>query len=217
MCRHRHDRTGSVVEQHVVGDPDGNLLAGRGVDRDTAGIPTLLLEPLLLTLDARRIAHRLDPGLDLLATRVIGNETLYEGMLRSQHHEGGSVHRIGTGGEDGERLLQSRNLEVEIGSGRAPDPVTLHDLDPLGPAREGVQSLQESLGVVGDAIKPLLEIALTHLGATALTVAIDHLLVGQHGLATRAPVDWGLLLIGDPLLQHLEEEPLVPPIVVGFA
>src|SRR4029079_13069640 len=43
------------------------------------------------------------------------------------------------------------------------------------------------------------------------------MLVGKDGLARRAPVDLGLLAIGDALLAHAEEAPLVPAVVLGVA
>ena len=47
--------------------------------------------------------------------------------------------------------------------------------------------------------------------------AIDHLLVGQHGGAQRAPVHLALLAEGQSLLQHAQEKPLRPTVVVGQA
>ena len=36
--RHGHDRARAVAHQHVVGDPDGNRLAGGGIDREGPGV-----------------------------------------------------------------------------------------------------------------------------------------------------------------------------------
>ena len=47
--------------------------------------------------------------------------------------------------------------------------------------------------------------------------AVHHLLVGEHGLASGAPVDGSRGAVGEPLLVHLEEEPLVPGVVVRLA
>ena len=43
--------------------------------------------------------------------------------------------------------------------------------------------------------------------------AVDHLLVGQHGLVLRAPVDRRLLAVGEPALEQLQEDPLRPAVV----
>src|SRR5205823_9170320 len=47
--------------------------------------------------------------------------------------------------------------------------------------------------------------------------AIDDLLVGKHRRTLRAPVDFALLAIGKPTIKHLEEEPLVPAVIIGKA
>ncbi len=47
--------------------------------------------------------------------------------------------------------------------------------------------------------------------------AIDDLLVGQHGGAERTPVHLALLAEGEAVLQHAQEEPLRPTVVVGQA
>ena len=46
---------------------------------------------------------------------------------------------------------------------------------------------------------------------------VDDLLVGQHGGAQRAPVHLALLAKSQSLLQHAQEEPLRPAVVVGQA
>ena len=51
----------------------------------------------------------------------------------------------------------------------------------------------------------------------ALAQAGDHLLVGEHGLVVRAPVDRAVLAVGQPALEHLQEEPLVPAVVLRVA
>src|SRR4051794_14012912 len=45
----------------------------------------------------------------------------------------------------------------------------------------------------------------------------DHLLVGKHGGALRAPIDLALFSVGEAALEHLEEEPLVPAVVIRKA
>ena len=50
-------------------------------------------------------------------------------------------------------------------------------------------------------------------GAAALAVAVDDLLVGQHGGVLGTPVDRGLLAVGQPALEQLQEDPLRPAVV----
>ncbi|MPN18402.1 hypothetical protein SDC9_165762 [bioreactor metagenome] len=51
----------------------------------------------------------------------------------------------------------------------------------------------------------------------ALALTVDDLLVGQHGLVVRAPVDVGVLAVGQATLEELQEEPLSPVVVLGVA
>src|SRR6185295_1089109 len=50
----------------------------------------------------------------------------------------------------------------------------------------------------------------------ALAVAVDNLLVREHGLVDRAPLDRSLLAVRVTRLQELEEQPLRPPVVLGL-
>jgi hypothetical protein len=98
----------------------------------------------------------------------------------------------------------------------APDPVALHGAHLLRPAGQVVQPVEQLLSIVRGAEKPLLQIALFDdriFVAPATTV--DHLLVGQDGGAQRAPVHLALLAKSQPFLQHAQEEPLGPTVVVG--
>ena len=49
--------------------------------------------------------------------------------------------------------------------------------------------------------------------AAALAVPVDDLLVGQHGGVLGTPVDRGLLAVGQPALEQLQEDPLRPAVV----
>ena len=97
------------------------------------------------------------------------------------------------------------------------DPVRLHRLHALRPAGHLVETGQELVGVVGDPQVVHRDLALLDGRAGAPAVAVDHLLVREHGLVHRVPVDHAGLPVGDALLEHLEEEPLVPLVVRGVA
>ena len=49
--------------------------------------------------------------------------------------------------------------------------------------------------------------------AAALAGAVDHLLVGEHGLVVRAPLDRRPLAVGEAALEELQEDPLRPAVV----
>ena len=84
----------------------------------------------------------------------------------------------------------------------AADPVALHRQHALGPVDQLVHVVEQPLGVVGDAQEPLRELAQLHLGAAPLAAAVDDLLVGEHRLVLRAPVDRGLAPLGQAALEE---------------
>src|SRR5205823_13015313 len=90
---------------------------------------------------------------------------------------------------------------------RAADPVALNRDRALGPVEQRV-IVEQRIRVGGDAEEPLLHLASLDEGAATLAVAVDHLLVREHGLVVRAPVDRGLLAVCEPFLEELQEEPL---------
>src|SRR5207244_8539593 len=46
---------------------------------------------------------------------------------------------------------------------------------------------------------------------------IDHLLIRKHRCALWTPIHFARLAIGKSLLVELEEEPLIPPVILGKA
>ena len=63
------------------------------------------------------------------------------------------------------------------------DPVLLHRLDALGPARQaGLHALEQLVGVLRDLQVVARDLALLDQRAGAPAAALDDLLVGEHGL-----------------------------------
>ena len=220
VAGHRHDGAGAVAGEDVVGDPDGDALAVDGVD----GVGTEGHAGLLAiggqTLDLRLAPRLCHVRLDRFALCGCG-QLRHQRMLRRQHHEGRAVERVRSRGEDAQLLaagvmLRRRGAEDHVGTLGATDPVGLHQPHRLRPleALEG----EQLVGVVGDAEEPLLQVALDHRRAAAPADAVGafHLLASQHDLVTRAPVDRGHLAVGQAGLQELEEDPLVPAVVLGL-
>jgi hypothetical protein len=87
----------------------------------------------------------------------------------------------------------------------------------LRPAGEPIAPFQELLGVVRDLEEPALDLLGHHLGVAAPAAPALDLLVGQDGLAGRAPVHRGPLLVREAALEHADEEQLLPPVVGGVA
>ena len=226
MGGHRHDHARAVVREHVVRGPHRQLLARQGVHRPAAQEHAGLLAVRGLPLDVRQ-------RLDLLAVLgerrglLGGHDVLGDLCVRGHHAERGAVEGVRAGGEHGDGApggvrgvgaLRGGALdhEVHVRALGAPDPVALHGQHALGPvALQLAHVVQQALGVVGDLEVPLVQGLLGHGGVAALAGPVDHLLVGQHGLVLGAPVDRGVLPVGQPVGVELQEQPLGPAVVLG--
>lgn len=218
-----HDRTGAVVHQDVVGDPDGDWAAVDGVDDVATGGHAVLLALGPLALDAGDLLGSRPELLEGHLALRARNQLRRKRGLRRQQHERDAKERVRTRGEDRHLTIRGRHAvlggkgEVDLGTLGATDPVALLGLDVLRPAIEPVEVVQELLGVVGDAQVPLGELALLGYGTTAPAPAVHDLLVGKDRLAGGAPVDGGRGAVRQAPLPHLDEHPLAPPVVLGIA
>ena len=221
--RHAHHRTVAVAHQHVVAHPHRHVGAGERMADHQARVHTLFL-------------HRGQIGFHGRAGTRLFHEGSHRGaggcghtgdrVLRGHGHEGDAHDRVGARGEhvqpaviDGLTLLVTDVvLEGKAHAFRTADPVGLHHPHPLGPSLQMLgHFFQQLAGVVGDAQVVHRDVALFHRRARAPAPAVDHLLVGQHGLVDRVPVDGAVLAIGNALFAHAQEQPLVPLVVVGAA
>ena len=124
-----------------------------------------------------------------------------ERMLGGDRHEGHAHQRVGARGE---HLRARFALAVRARTGNAishafaaADPVRLHRLHALGPAGRSSSAASSSSAYCGDAQEVHRDLALLDQRAGAPAAAVDHLLVGEHGLVDRIPVDDAGLLVGD--------------------
>ena len=85
------------------------------------------------------------------------------------------------------------------------------------PGKLVADGLEQFRRVPGDGEVVAGDFALLDQGAGAPAAPVDHLFVGEHGLVDRVPVDDLGLPVSDALFQHLEEQPLVPFVVLGLA
>ncbi len=104
----------------------------------------------------------------------------------------------------------------DVGAARAADPVLLHR-DDLGRPRaaQGLEAVEQLVGVVGDLEVPLRELLLGDGGVAALAQPADDLLVREHGLVEGAPVDEARLAVREAAAVQAREDPLVPAVVLG--
>ena len=150
---------------------------------------------------------------------VRARETLGARVLGCEHHERGTVDRVESGGEDADRFIAISAIgeEVDLGAFRAANPILLEGQDRRRPSLQGLHRLEELVSVIRDPEKPLFELFGNHFGIAPPTAPIDHLLVGEHGSVDGTPIHSRLFSVGEVLLPHLDEEPLIPPVVLRVA
>ncbi len=142
-------------------------------------------------------------------------------MLGRQHHEGHTPQGIRAGGKHlqrvalfgGEDDMRAFGFTNPVGLQRA------HAFRPIDTVKT-----QQFIRVFRDAEEPLIQVFLDHRRAAAFAVAVvaPHLLARQGGIAIGAPIDRRHLMIRQPVLEELREEPLRPAVVFrigrdGFA
>ena len=216
VCRHCHHRTLAIAHQHVVRDPHRKLRAGERMGDEDARRHALLLDLRKLGFHHRAALAFLDEGREFgVGLRRMQRDR----MLGGDCAEGGAHQRIGTRGENPERTRLAGQLvgEGETNAFRAADPVLLHELHLLGPSGQAVQCREQLLRILGNTEEVHRDLALFHHRAGAPATAFDDLLVRQHRLVNRVPVDDAGLLVGDALPEHANEQPLVPLVVLGTA
>ena len=133
-------------------------------------------------------------------------------VLRRDDHIGHAEEGIGTGGVDG-HVVRRIGLEGDFAAGGAADPVLLLDLDALDIVQV-IQIVDQAVGIGRDAQHPLALLLADDLSAAALAHAVDDLFVRQADLAAGAPVDGHRGLVGQTVLEHLQEDPLGPLVVL---
>jgi len=80
------------------------------------------------------------------------------------------------------------------------------------------QVIEQLLCVVRDAQEPLLQIALLDdCVFVSPAASVNDLFIRKHRAALRAPVHLALFAISEAALEHADEEPLVPAVVIGQA
>ena len=214
MGRDGHDGAGAVGDEDVVGNEDRDLLAVDGVDSAHAlDLHAGLFLVQLAALEVGFAGGHIHIGRDLVPVLNAILPLLEEGMLRGQDHIGGAEEGIAAGGVD-HQIVAGGGLEGDLSADAAADPVALLDLDALDKVHI-VQIVDQTLGILGDGQHPLALLLADDGGAAALANAVDHLFIGQHAFAAGAPVDGHGGLVGQAMLEHLQEDPLGPLVVVG--
>ena len=215
----RHDRTGTVVREDIIGRPNRHALAVHRVNRKPPEKNTRLfasrilsfnLGLLLYFLEIRHERHS-DGGVRL------GDQFARKIGVGCDNHERRPVQRVRSSGEDGNGSFTTVHSEHHLSPARPPNPVALHCEDFRRPsAFESIKVCEETIGVIGDSEIPLRQLLLDDRCATALTRAVgQNLLVRENRLIHGIPVDPRVPAVGQTFFVQLEEQPLVPLVILG--
>ena len=183
-----------------------------------AGEQRQLVADLLRGLDlGRRGAGLAAFGDEALQARILFGQLGDQRMFGRQCGEGSAVERVGPRREDFQLAAigtrQIGELPEDARAAALADPVGLHQAHLLRPALERVEAAQQFIGKLGDPEVPLGEHAPLDRRAGAPALALDHLLVGQHGIVDGIPVDPCFLAVGEARLPEVEEHLLLVAIV----
>ena len=189
--RHRHNCARAVAGQYVFRNPDGQFLARKRVQGVGARKHAAHLVHFRLTLAFGAVLGVVHVGFHfrLLFGRGEGLDGFVFG---AEHHEADPEKRVGACGEYPEAFgnplgLGMVDFKAHFRAHAAANPVALHFLERVAPF-QGVQTVQEALGVGGDTQRPLFHQLAFHGETTAFGEAVHHFVVGQHRAQLRAPV-----------------------------
>ena len=164
----------------------GTVLAGERVDRRPAGVEAFLLDRAGQPRLAVQRAELRHPLAERRRVGALRGEALDQRMLGREQHEGRAVDGVDARGED----LDSRRRRPDRSGNltRAPSerPIQFRCITTTfsGQSVSVSSPLSSSSAYCGDAEEPLLEVARDDGRAAAPAGAVDHLLVGQHGVVS---------------------------------
>lgn len=135
-------------------------------------------------------------------------------MFGGKGHECHAEDGIRARGEDGDTVFTVFQGETNFRPHRFADPVALHADDSVGPSSLQLGEIgQKLIGVCRDLQEPLGQFLLFHGRIAPPAQPVDHLFVGKHRIAVRAPVLSRFLAVYESLFQPAEKEKLFPAIV----
>ena len=220
---HAHDGAITIAHQHVVTDPDRNVLSGQRVRDGQPSVKTLFFARCKLGFGRAALLAFFNECRDIR----IGCGCMHgQRMLRCDGAKRDAHDGVDACGEDiHATILDELGICIpDVMSKRKPDtfafadPVFLHRSHAFGPSIQAMLDLiQQFTGVIGDAQVITWDLALFDQSARAPATAINDLFVGQHSLVNRIPIDDLGFAIGNAFFQHLEKQPLVPLVVLRVA
>ena len=228
MRRYTHDRAIAIAHQHIVANPHFHLRTRQRMRHEQArGHALFLLRGQLGFGRAALFAFFQESSQLGVAGRGMQSQCMFRGDRAKRHtHDG-----VGAGGEDKHAAIVNQLAvracdvvrERKTHTFAFANPVFLHQTHFVGPAVQGgfgvahLHMVEQLLCVIGDLQIVARDLALFDHRAGAPAFAVNHLLVGQHGLVHRVPVHHLGFAVGDAFFQHLQKQPLVPFVIGGVA
>jgi hypothetical protein len=205
-------------QNEVGGEHRHGLALDEGMHHAQAEVVAGLFRLLQRFLGRARSMRRLDiPGELFVGLGHLLSQWMVDGHGAKGHAE----YRVVTRRENlqlaGGLVLAVHQIELELQTFRAANPVALHGAYLLRPPFQSVEGLEQLLRHVRDLEKPLGEFALLHLRSGAPALAVDHLLVCEHGLVDRVPVDLGAVPRDETFLEEVKEQFLLLSVIVRIA
>src|SRR6266850_715090 len=136
-------------------------------------------------------------------------------MFSGKYNSGGAEDCVDARGEHTNLLFAVLYGEIDVGPFAAPNPITLTLEHLLRPGGFDLLNIRDELfSVLRDAQKPLLQVSFFDGSAATPANPSGRLFVRKDCLFLWTPVDRGVLLVSQTTLEHFQEEPLVPFVVV---
>ena len=212
MSRDRHDRTGTIGHQYVVGDPDRNLLVVDRIDRIGTGKDTGLILVQFRSFHFGFGSTGFLIGFNFRFLFCTG-DLVYQRMFRRKNTICCAEQRIASCCEDRETFIVISDPEYYFRTDRFTDPVTLYFLGRFRPV-DRLKVFQKSFGICRDIDDPLLHVLAYDRIAASFRLAIDHFIIGQYTAKFLTPVYRHFQTLGIAIKEELFEDPLRPFVIV---
>ena len=220
MRRDAHHRACSVLGEDKIRHPDRHLLAGKWIHGEAAGKEAFLLGRGDVRGARAFLPHSLEASVRRSAPRHSLEQFAQLRMPGGHNDGGGAVNRVHARRENLKAHVgHSRDVESHPCAFRFADPVSLHHQNALRPSGRELRHIREQLvRILRDSQEPLLEFLLLDLRRLMPpTKAVNHLFIGQNSEAFGTPIDLALFAVRDSLLEHAQEKPLVPLVILRLA
>ena len=219
--RYAHHSAVAVAHQHIVAHPNWHAFAGQWVRYAQASGHALLFHGGHVGLGHATSLAFSDEGLQF---RVAISSQCSQRVFSRHGAEGDAHDGVGTCGEHIQfsalhqftRSVFDFMRESKTHAGGFANPVFLHHFDALWPL-QAAQIVEQHIGVIGNCHVVHGNVALLDHSTRAPAFTVDHLFIGQHGLVNRVPVHGACFFVHNAFFKHLQKQPLVPLVVVGFA